>query len=290
MIRLRTVVATLFSGVLMLLFSHLAQARSIDAIKASGVFSICANQDALPFSQRGDPEGIQIELAREIASMLSVRLDIQWTWARHQAKYAECDAIMGVARDPSPAGYLRFTQTILDVEVIFAHSLDLSIKSKNDLIGKTVAVTSGSLAHWKLLDTAAELRVSFRSDTTMLDAIVAEEIDAAVVTNITLGWHQAASNASRLGFSRADFLEMPTGYPMSIGLRQSDSLTQADFEEIMLELRNSGRLDAILARYGQQLSDAFDDYYARIEESLRPPPAVTVRKDIVEALMQRVEQ
>ena len=45
-------------------------ARSLDAIKARGVLSVCANPNALPFSSRkGERRGIEVELAETLAKV-----------------------------------------------------------------------------------------------------------------------------------------------------------------------------------------------------------------------------
>src|ERR1039458_7083885 len=73
-----------------------ADGHTLSEIRERGVFSICADPDALPFSTRaGAPDGLEIDLARILADRLGVRLDIDWVALRGAARRVNCDAIMG---------------------------------------------------------------------------------------------------------------------------------------------------------------------------------------------------
>ena len=75
----RTIGAFVCASALLLLWPHRADARNLEDILARGAFSICADPDALPFSQRsGAPAGIQIDLAKLLADRIGVRLDVHW--------------------------------------------------------------------------------------------------------------------------------------------------------------------------------------------------------------------
>lgn len=264
------------------------QARSIEGIKSAGVFSICAARDALPFSKaEGTPRGLSIEIAQEIANALEVSLSVEWVWARYQAKYADCDAIVGVARDPAPGSFLRFSQPILDVEMIFVSKPSFIISAKSELFGKVVAVPSASLVHFELLNTDVELRVSYGTDLAIIEAVVAEEVDAGLVSNVALNWFLNKSPGSLLSSSLSStVLAIPGSYPMAIGLRRSDSLSQSDYEGILADLKTTGRLESILGKYGQDLSRDFDDPYVRIVKSLRAPVSYAPALGVMEKLQK----
>src|SRR6185436_9366581 len=97
MIRRREIRALVCALVLLPLCSlHRADARSLNEILERGAFSICADADALPFSQRsGAPAGFQIDLAKILADRIGVRLDVGWVVLRGAARGVNCDAIMG---------------------------------------------------------------------------------------------------------------------------------------------------------------------------------------------------
>jgi len=71
------------------------QARTLAEVKAKGAISMCANPDALPFaSEKANPPGFQIEIARAIAAGLGVSLEMQWILPRYRANLLNCDILM----------------------------------------------------------------------------------------------------------------------------------------------------------------------------------------------------
>lgn len=266
-----------------------AFARDAKTIQQAGLLTVCANRDALPVSGDGERRGYQIEIAQEIASRLQVRLQVEWIWAGYQARYTECDMILGVARDPKPGGFARYLQVLTDVEIVLAHGPDTQIQSPEDLKGMLVAVPSTTLAHFRLLDLGAQPRVAYRSDSAILDAIAQGKVQAGVVSSLALGWYLTQRPDTPFQTRSTDLLGVPARYPLTIALRHMDSLAEADFQEILTQMRDDGTLGKILARYGQTLSRNFDDPYAKVPDILSEPVGVTTRRDIIDDLQNRVQ-
>ena len=84
-----------------------AFARDVTEIRHQGMMIVCANAKAMPVSGRGDPEGYQMDIARELARDIGVRMVVEWVWADYQLRRTECDMVLGAPRDPKPGGYLR---------------------------------------------------------------------------------------------------------------------------------------------------------------------------------------
>ena len=82
-------------AVLIALFTNVSLSDPLDRIIARGSLKVCALADRLPFSSRkGNPRGIQIELAEEISKELGVELEITWLRYRFHARKAGCDMVM----------------------------------------------------------------------------------------------------------------------------------------------------------------------------------------------------
>lgn len=261
-----------------------AAARDLDGIRQSGQLIVCANKNAMPISGTGDRPGFQMEIAQEIAKELGVRLSVEWIWAGYQARYTDCDLMLGVARDPKPASFLRYLQALTDVQVILVFAGAPRDVVLEDLADKVVAVPSASLAHFKLLEIGADPRVAYKSEVAILRAIEAGELDAGVVSSVALDWYRHDRPGAALFALSTDILDVTSHYPLTIALRHTDALDEADYHEIAAKMRDDGRLQAILARYGQTLSAEFDNPYARVPDEISEPDSVSVRKDIVEEL------
>jgi ABC-type amino acid transport substrate-binding protein len=281
-------IRTLIVGLELALVGMAASARDADAIRHAGVLTVCANRDALPVSSDTALPGFQLEIAREIASELGVRLHVEWIWASYQARYTDCDMTLGMARNPKPGGYARYLPALTDVEIVLAFRGSERPVALADLKGMRVAVPSTTLAHFKLIDLGAETRVAHQSDDAILDALRRRDVAAGVVSSMNLAWYRTQHPDFETFHMSTKLLGVESAYPMTIGLRQMDALAQADFEDIVFNMRADGRLQSILAKYGQTLSTEFDNPYARLPDAVSPPASVQVRKDIIEQLQQHV--
>ena len=77
-----------------------AQARTLEAIRSSGVIGLCAHPNSLPFAQKaGDPPGFQVEFGRVLARELGVSLRLDWIITQHQMRSAGCDIVLDVIAD-----------------------------------------------------------------------------------------------------------------------------------------------------------------------------------------------
>ncbi len=278
-----------FSVLVLAALAGPVEARETDEIKRSGQLIICANQDALPVSARGETKGFQLEIAEELARRLGVRTTLEWIWAGYQARFTECDLLLGVARDPRPGGHLHFLQALSDVRIVLAVRAGDAPASPEALRGRKIAVQSASLAHFRLLELGAEPRVAYRSQEAMLEAVAAGDVFAAVVSSLTFAWHRKSQSQADLATVESGLLGVPDSYPMTIGLRGADSLTRADFEELIEAMAADGALARILGAYGQTLSERFDDPYAGLDDAIKPPRPSELRRDLIEKVEELVK-
>src|ERR1700745_4455059 len=85
--------------------SGVAQARSLGAIRDSGVLGLCAHPNSLPFANKaGDPPGFQIELGNALAKELGVSLRLDWIITQYQMRSAGCDIVLDAIADRAAAG------------------------------------------------------------------------------------------------------------------------------------------------------------------------------------------
>ncbi len=267
-----------------------AAALDIEEIQRAGNLSVCANSKAMPVSGKGEPGGYQLEIAREIAKDIGVRLHIEWVWADYQVRYTDCDMILGVARDPKPGGHLRYLQAISDVDIGLVFAGPPRSITPQELRSRVIAVPSASLAHFKLIDLGADPRVAYKSEVSILTAIADGTLDGGVVSSVALNWFRHQNPDQELFSVSTDILGVTSQYPMTIGLRKSDALGEADFQEVLAQMRDDGRLEAILDRYGQVLSTSFDDPYATMPDAVSEVQSNTVQRRVVEELERRVEE
>ena len=82
-----------------------AQARSLDAVRESGVLGLCAHPNSLPFASKpGDPPGFQVELGQALARELGVSLRLDWIITQYQMRSAGCDIVLDFIADREAQG------------------------------------------------------------------------------------------------------------------------------------------------------------------------------------------
>src|SRR3954454_24949424 len=72
-----------------------ADARPLEAIRQRGVISVCAPPNVLPAaSKKGEPRGIQLDLAQAVADRLRVGLEVDWVTEAVMYRRVDCDLVM----------------------------------------------------------------------------------------------------------------------------------------------------------------------------------------------------
>src|SRR6201987_6479580 len=127
-----------------------AQARTLDAIRESGVLGLCAHPNSLPFaSKAGDPPGFQIELGQALAKQLGVALKPDWVITIYQLRSADCDIVMDTIADREAQGEtnLRISKPYYRTGVALAVLPASQLTSFKSLDERTkVGVLVGSMA------------------------------------------------------------------------------------------------------------------------------------------------
>jgi len=259
----RNILAFVCASVLLLCWSHRADARSLDEILARGAFSICADPDALPFSQRsGAPAGFQIDLAKILADRIGVRLDVDWIALRNAARGANCDAIMGSlaqahddeAEEHKPsAGVLRAALTRpyarQTTRIVIAEGSP-PVQTLDDLRGRSVAAIHASLAHYFLNAKHIPVRTLYPTQEEILAAVARKEMSAGVVSDWIFGWYRKTHPESGLRIVDSLVLDPDLDYNVAITLRNTDVGLLEKVNAVLDALKSDGSLTRLFAGYG----------------------------------------
>ena len=165
-------------------------ADTIEKIRRYGVLNVCASDDSLPFSSdsKATP-GVHLELAKLLAAKLGVALQVSWVMLRHQAKYTDCDAFMGVAVLTGSEGFIKKTVPFMHIETLAVTKPGKGLETLDDLNGLRVATPAASVGHMILVDRPVEIAVGYVRDEQVLDAVRRGDVDVGLVLNTGLGWY-----------------------------------------------------------------------------------------------------
>jgi polar amino acid transport system substrate-binding protein len=259
----RTIGAFVCASALLLLWPHRADARNLEDILARGAFSICADPDALPFSQRsGAPAGIQIDLAKLLADRIGVRLDVHWVALRSAARGVNCDAIMGslAQAEDDDAGEHKTSKGVLraaltrpyarvTTRIVIAEDSP-PIQTLDDLRGRSIAVIHASLAHYLFNAKHIPVRTLYPSPEEILAAVASKEMSAGIVADWVFGWYRKSHPESGLRMLDSLVVDPDLDYNVAITLRNTDVALLERVNAVLDDLKSDGSLTQLFDRYG----------------------------------------
>lgn len=270
-------VATLLVALLVLTVacSGRQTAGEITDAEPSRVLRVCADPNNLPFSNR-KLEGFENRLVEMLARDLDARVEYVW-WAqrrgfvRNTLRSGSCDVIAGVPSSfelaLATAPYYRSTYVFvsrsergLELESLDDPALrDLRIGVQ--LVGDDGATTPPALALARRGITDNVKGFTVYGDyskpdppATILDALVEDRIDVALVWGPLAGWYAARSDVPlRLSSvtPEIDLPFLPMVYDISLGVRRDDEALKQELETVLE--RRRGDIDELLTSYGVPL-------------------------------------
>ena len=152
-----------------------AGARPLAVIRNLGVLSLCAHANSCRSrARRKTRPGFQIELGRALAGELGVSLQVEWVVSGIQFRTADCDIVLDTIAVPEAQAERR-----LELSKAYQRSgVGLAVRPDTpgvgkfeDLIGRRVAVQSGSLAGMLLGQRGVRLS-AFGFEDDMVEAVI----------------------------------------------------------------------------------------------------------------------
>jgi polar amino acid transport system substrate-binding protein len=233
-----------------------AQARSLDAIRESGVLGLCAHPNSLPFaSKAGDPPGFQVELGQALAHELAVSLRLDWIITQYQIRSANCDIVLDVIADREAQGEtnLRISKPYYRTGVALAVPATSQLTSFKSLDGHTkVGVQVGSIAAM-IIGQRHVPTSTFGFEVDSLDALVNHEIDAAAVTPTMASYFNLTHPDKAVRILDRDENEADLNWNVAVGMVRPDDALRGAIDAALSKLRDEGTVERIYRRYGVTL-------------------------------------
>ncbi|HEY2874803.1 MAG TPA: transporter substrate-binding domain-containing protein [Reyranella sp.] len=234
----------------------LAQARSLDAIRDSGVLGLCAHPNSLPFaSKAGDPPGFQIELGNALARELGVSLRLDWIITQYQMRSAGCDIVLDVIADREAQGEtrLRISKPYYRTGVALAVPQGSQLTSFKSLGERTkVGVLVGSMAAMTLGQRHVPTS-TFGFEVDSLEAVANHEIDAAAVTPTTASYFNLTHPDKAVRILDLDESEPNLSWNVAVGMVRPDDNLRNAVDQAIERLIADGTIATVYRRYGVTL-------------------------------------
>jgi ABC-type amino acid transport substrate-binding protein len=230
-----------------------AHARPLAEVRAARQLSLCANPNALPFAtERGEPPGFQIEIARALAQRLQLELQVLWIVPRYRASVVDCDMLLDTIVSPGVEQRgLRASlpYQVSGVALAFAPGQATVQDYKSLKSGMRVGVMMNSVASLVVSRTDATM-VPFGFEDDMLEAAARSEVHAVAVSVAAAGYYNLRHPQQRLAVVRAQDHEPDLRWNLAVGLRRADDALLEAVNGALRTLLDDGTIAAIYARYG----------------------------------------
>jgi polar amino acid transport system substrate-binding protein len=233
-----------------------AQARSLEAVRESGVLGLCAHPNSLPFaSKAGDPPGFQVELAQALARELGVSLRLDWIITQYQMRSAGCDIVLDIIADREAQGEtnLRISKPYYRTGVALAVPAASRLTSFKSLDEHTkVGVQVGSIAAM-IIGQRHVPTSTFGFEVDSLDALANHEIDAAAVTPTMASYFNLTHPDKAVRILDRDESEADLNWNVAVGMVRPDDAMRDAIDAALSKLRDDGTIEGIYRRYGVTL-------------------------------------
>jgi polar amino acid transport system substrate-binding protein len=217
-----------------------------------GAISLCAHPNALPFSSRGTPPGLQVELASALAQELGLQLELAWVTTPFQRSAAGCDIVLDAIVDEQvqASSPVRVSRPYQRSGVALAVRDKAGVARLADLTPRhRVGVQTGSLAHM-ILERRGVKTVPFGFEDEMLASLKAGDIDGAVVSPASVGYFNLLHPEEPMRIVRASEEEPGLLWNVAVGMRGSDAPLRQKIDAALGRLLDDGTIGKIYGRYG----------------------------------------
>lgn len=226
----------------------------IEKIKKAGVLKVGVKQDVPNFgyysAETGDYEGMEIDIARQIAKSLGV--DIQFTAVTAQTREAVMDngqvdiVIATYTITPERQASYNFSTPYYTDEIGFLVNNSSNIKSIKDLDGMTIGVAQGSTTKAAITEYAEANHLTFKfaqlgSYPELAISLYAKRIQAfSVDKSILSGYRSSKTSILNEGFNTQSY---------GIATKKSNTEVNDYINELITKWTADGTLSKIYKKY-----------------------------------------
>ena len=234
----------------MLLFACTSGQSTWQRIENDGVLRVGLDPTYPPFevAAQDSVQGIDVDLADAIAAVLG--LETSFTYFGYDGLYDALDTgqvdvlISALVAEPARTGDFAYSDGYVDSGLVLITQVEAPLSQVNELKGKTISVELGAAGHvestiWQRQ--IPDMTVTpLQSSDQALSALIDDEVDAALVDNIT-----ARLYAGRLSGEKFHMIPVTTEPYVMVVRRQDDRLLR-ELNHALDSVRSSGQLDTIL--------------------------------------------
>lgn len=230
-----------------------AAADVLSDIKARDEIRIAVPQDFPPFGSVGadlKPQGIDVDMANYIADQLGVDLTIVPVTSANRIPYLQTNkvdlVISSLGKNPEREKAIDFSTPYAPFFLGVFGEKSVAVGSLQDLSGKTVGVTRGSVEDLELEKNApSDMTVQrFEDNNTTLTAYLSGQVNLIATGNLV-----ATEIAKRRPARAPEAKFMLKDSPCYIGMAKGETALQAEVNAIIAKALSEGKLNDISMKW-----------------------------------------
>ncbi|AJC77333.1 ABC transporter substrate-binding protein [Rhizobium etli bv. phaseoli str. IE4803] len=236
-----------------------ARADTLSDITFSKTVRIAVPQDFPPFGSVGTdmkPQGYDIDMATLIAEKLGAKLEMVPVTSANRVPYLQTKkvdlVISSLGKNPERAAVIDFSDAYAPYfNGVFAPD-DVAIKSLDDLSGKVVGVTRGSIEDLELTKVApADATIKrYEDNIGTISAFLSGQVVAVVTGNVV-----AAAILDKNPPRKPELKFLIKNSPCYVGMNKNEPELMARVNEIIAASKKDGTLDGISMKWLHQPLD-----------------------------------
>ena len=230
-----------------LVSASLLSANQLDDIKKAGTLKVAVPQDFPPFgfvSKDMSVQGYDIDMAKLIADKLGIKVELVPVTSANRIPYLETGKadliISSLGKNPERQKAIDFTDAYAPFFLGVFGSKDVSVSSAEDLKGKTVGVTRGSVEDIelsKLVDSSVTIK-RFEDNNTTISAFVSGQVKLIATGNIII-----SNIASKYPNTAPETKFAIKNSPCYIGIRKKQPELMMFLNDLIKEVKSNGKLN-----------------------------------------------
>ncbi len=233
---------------------------ALDDVLARKVLTVAIPTDSAPYGFVGtdlQPQGLDIDMARLIATRLGVRAELVPVTSANRIAYLQTKkadlVISTLGKNAEREKVIDFSSAYSPFFQAVFGARSVAVKSPADLAGKSVGVTRGAMEDQelgKIQPAGTEVR-RFEDNNATIAAYVSGQVQL-----IAVGASVAGNMMSKNPQLATEYKLLLKDSPNFIGVAKGEDRLRARVNEIIAEARKSGELNAMSVKWlGRPLGD-----------------------------------
>jgi len=238
------------------LVSTAAQADVLESVQKAGVLKVAVPQDFPPFGSVGSdlkPQGYDIDMAELIGKKLGVKVELIPVTSTNRIPYlttGKADLVISsLGKNPDRAKVIDFSDAYAPFFNGVFGPKDMKVAKPEDLSGKVVGVTRGSVEDLELTKIAPkDVTIKrFEDNNGTISAYLTGQVQLVATGNVVAA---AVNKMTDLRSLASKFLIKNS--PCYVGVNKGEGALMAKVNSIIADAKADGSLEAISQKWLQQ--------------------------------------